>query len=284
MARRRICVTGDRLYEPAEIMAGIYGDGYISLANAYEVSLVDRMRASIEALYAEARQTDQGILPRGPERYYVEVAPERIDGFIDIVTHPWFLTVSEAVLGPEWQIVEVGFDIPFPGATTQPWHRDFRSPEATSIGRRLTSLAFNLTAVDTTPDMGPFEIAPGTQWDTIDECPQGMFPDRSRWPRYEGLGIAKLAQRGSISARSALTIHRGTANRSNRARPVMVIGVDGPDASNSDHHDLQMTRAFEAGLPPVLKGRFKGRVVEQISSVRQNHVIDGLIAPLADSY
>lgn len=277
-------MTGDRPYETAGIMAGIYGDGYISMANAYEVSLIGAMRASIETLYAEACQADQGILPRGPERYYVEVAPERIDGCVDILSHPWFVAVNEAVLGPEWRIVEVGFDIPFPGATTQPWHRDFRSPEATSIGRHITSLAFNLTAVDTTLDMGPFEIAPGTQWDAIDECPHGMFPDRSRWPRYEGLAIAKLAQRGSISARSALTIHRGTANRSDKARPVLVIGVDGPDARNSDHHDLQMTRAFKAALPPVLKGRFKGRVVDRISGVRQNHVIDGLIAPIADGY
>src|SRR3954470_425701 len=30
--------------------------------------------------------------------------------------------------------------------------------------RRITSLAFNLTGVDVTPDMGPFEIAIGTQW------------------------------------------------------------------------------------------------------------------------
>lgn len=277
-------MTEDRLYETAEIMAGIYGDGYISLANAYEVSLIDKMRTSIEALFAEACHADHGILPRGPERYYVEVAPERIDVCVDIASHPWFVAVNEAVLGPEWRIVEVGFDIPFPGAMTQPWHRDFRSPEATTRGRRITSLAFNLTAVDTTPDMGPFEIAPGTQWDEIDECPHGMFPDHSRWPRYERLGVAKLAQRGTISARSALTIHRGTANRSDKARPVLVIGVDGPDASNSDHHDLQMTAAFEASLPTVLKGRFKGRVVEEISSVRQNHVIDGLIAPVTDGY
>jgi hypothetical protein len=39
-----------------------------------------------------------------------------------------------------------------------------------------------------------------------------------------------MPQRGDISARSALTIHRGTANRSNEPRPVLVVGVDAPDA------------------------------------------------------
>ena len=274
----------DQVYETADIMAGIYGDGIISMPHAYPLQLIDRMHASIERLFAEARNTPDGALPRGPHRYYVEVAPESIDGFVEIATHPWFIAVCESVLGPSWSIVEVGFDIPFPGATLQPWHRDFAAPSATIEGRQINSLAFNLTAVDTTPQMGPFEIAPGTQWDLITECPRGMFPDRERWPRYEARKIAKMAQKGSISARSALTVHRGTANMSDTARPVLVIGVDGPNATNAAHHDLQMTAAFVAGLPPPLVGRFTGRIVEQITAVRQNHVIDGLLAPVTSAY
>ena len=38
-------------------------------------------------------------------------------------------------------------------------------PAVTRAEGRLNSLAFNLTGVDTTDDMGPFEIAPGTQFD-----------------------------------------------------------------------------------------------------------------------
>lgn len=272
------------VHEPADILGGIYGDGIITLRNAYPHVLIDRMHASIDRLFAEARDTASGALPRGPHRYYVEVAPESIDGFIEIVAHPWFLAVCEAVLGPLWTIVEVGFDIPFPGATLQPWHRDFAAPDATVQGRQINSLAFNLTAVDTTPDMGPFEIALGTQWDLIPECPRGMFPEPARWSRYEARKVAKLAQKGSISARSALTVHRGTANISQSPRPVLVIGVDGPSANNAAHHDLQMTPAFVQFLPAILAGRFSGRIVEQITAVQQNHVIEGLIAPAAPGY
>lgn len=272
------------IHETAEIMAGIYGDGIIACPNAYPPELIDRMRASIDRLFAEALNTSDGTLPRGPHRYYAEVAPESIDGFTEIASHPWFHAVCEAILGPSWTIVEVGFDIPFPGATLQPWHRDFAAPLATTEGRQINSLAFNLTAVDTTPEMGPFEIAPGTQWDLIPECPRGMFPDPARWPRYEKRRVAKLAQKGSISARSALTVHRGTANVSDSARPVLVIGVDGPSARNSAHHDLQMTQAFVQYLPSALAHRFTGRIVEQITAVRQNHVIEGLIAPASSGY
>ena len=55
---------------------------------------------------------------------------------------------------------------------------------------------------------------------------------------------------GDISARSALTIHRGTANQLNKTRPALVLGVDAPGAINAKRHDLQITHAFLNKLPP----------------------------------
>jgi hypothetical protein len=266
-------------WEPADILRGIYGDGVIALQGAFSRAFADRMREEIERLFEEARAIPGGALPRGPSRFYVEVHPERISGFAEIATHSWFIAVCEAVLGPEYRIVEIGFDIPLPGAADQPWHRDFAVPEATSRGRRLNSLAFNLTAVDTIEEMGPFEIAPGTQWDVFEGCDKGMFPPRTLWPRYEARAVRKLPQRGDISARSALTIHRGTANRSEQARPVLVIGVDAPDATNAAHHDLQVSRDYLTSLPPRIRDHLTFRLVDRLETVVQHHVIEGLLAP-----
>jgi ectoine hydroxylase-related dioxygenase (phytanoyl-CoA dioxygenase family) len=265
--------------ETADIMRALYGDGVMSLKGAFDTAFADRLRADIETLFAEAQAVEGGALPRGPERWYVEVQPERIHGFVEIAAHPWFVAVCEAVLGPDYRIVEIGFDIPFPGAADQPWHRDFAPPEATTMGRRLNSLAFNLTAVDTAPDMGPFEIAPGTQWDSFEGCAKGMFPPQELWPRYIERARQALPQRGDISARSALTIHRGTANRSGKARPVLVVGVDAPDATNAAHHDLQVTRPYLNGLPPVVRDHLTCRVVNRLTPVIQHHVIGGLLEP-----
>jgi hypothetical protein len=266
-------------YDVATIMGELYGDGIIGLKRAFDPGWVDRMREDIERLFEEARQVPGGALPRGPERFYVEVHPERIRGFVDIATHPWFVRVAEAVLGPDYKIVEVGFDIPFPGAADQPWHRDFASPDATLRGRRLNSLAFNITAVDTVAEMGPLEIALGTQWDELTDCPNAMFPPRTLYPQYRARMVQKLPQRGDISARSALTIHRGTANRSAHARPVLVIGVDAPDATNAAHHDLQVTEAFLRTLPPRVRDHLTCRTVERLESVVQHHTIEGLLKP-----
>jgi hypothetical protein len=264
-------------YDTAEIMGGLYGDGIIGLKGAFTVEWADGLREDIEHLFAEAQLVEKGTLPRGPERFYVEIHPERIRGFVDIVTHPWFVAVSEAALGKDYRIVELGFDIPFPGAADQPWHRDFASPIATLDERRLNSLAFNLTTIDTKPEHGPFEIALGTQWDELRDCPGGMFPARDLWGRFVERAVQKLPQRGDISARSALTIHRGTANRSNQARPVLVVGVDAPDGTNAGHHDMQVTAAYHRRLPARVRDHLTCRVVERLESVVQHHVIEGLL-------
>ncbi|HEX6375802.1 MAG TPA: phytanoyl-CoA dioxygenase family protein [Allosphingosinicella sp.] len=271
--------TDEQDYDIGAIMGGLYGDGIIALKGAFSRPWVERMREDIAILFDEAQQVPGGALPRGPQRWYVEVHPERIRGFVDIATHPWFVAVCEAVLGPRYRIVEVGFDIPFPGAADQPWHRDFPAPEATLIGRRLDSLAFNLTAVDTVPEMGAFEIAPGTQWDDLTGCKDGMFPPKDWWPRYIGRKVGRLAQMGDITARSALTIHRGTANRSDAWRPVLVVGVDAPDATNANHHDLQVTRAYLDSLPPRVRDHLTCRVTDALKPVIQHHVIGGLVEP-----
>ena len=266
-------------YDVAAIMGGLYGDGIIGLKGAFTPAWADAMHEDIMTLFAEAQAVDRGALPRGPQRWYVEVQPERVRGFVDIATHPWFVAVCEAVLGPEYKIVEIGFDIPFPGAADQPWHRDFPSPEATLKGRRLNSLAFNLPAVDCTLEHGPFEIALGTQWDDIAGAKDGMFPDKSLWERYVRRSVQKLPQRGDISARSALTIHRGTANKSNERRPVLVVAADAPDATNANHHDLQVTQGYLDSLPPRVRDHLTYRVTDKLQQVIQHHVIEGLLEP-----
>ncbi|MDB5690946.1 MAG: phytanoyl-CoA dioxygenase [Alphaproteobacteria bacterium] len=266
-------------YDTGAIMGGLYGDGIIALKGAFPRPWVERMHEDVIGLFEEAQKVPGGALPRGPERWYVEVHPERIRGFVDIAVHPWFVAVCEAVLGPDYRIVETGFDIPFPGAADQPWHRDFPAPEAVTKGRRLNSLAFNLTCVDTIPAMGALEIAPGTQWDDLRDCPNQMFPPKELWPRYIARAQPKLPQMGDISARSALTIHRGTANRSNEARPVLVVGVDAPDATNAAHHDLQVTRAWLESVPARVRGHLTYRVTDKLETVVQHHVIEGLLEP-----
>ena len=264
-------------YDVAAIMGGLYGDGIIGLKGAFDRDWVRDLGDDIAVLFVDALARPGGAVGRGPKRYYVEIHPEDIRGFLDLATHPWVTAVCEAVLGPEYKIVEIGFDIPGPGAVHQPWHRDFPAPEETITGRRLTSLAFNMTTVDVFEDMGPFEIAPGTQWDPPTDFEHGMFPPKSLYPRYEARAQRKMPKMGDISARSAITIHRGTANHSNKSRPALVLGVDAPGAGNAERHDLQLTRGFHATLPEELLRHLTYRLVDDLEPIVQAHTIEGLV-------
>jgi hypothetical protein len=262
---------------PSDLVAGLYTDGIIARKGAFSREWAAAMHEDILAAFDEAIGREGGAVGRGPKRYYVEIHPEQLRGFVDLVSHPWVVSVCEAVLGPDYEVVEIGFDIPFAGAMNQPWHRDFPSPPETYEQHRLTSLAFNLTAVDTIPEMGPFNIAPGTQFEPGLEFDHGMFPAKSEWPRYESMGQLKMPQMGDISARSALTIHRGTANHSELSRPVLVLGVDAPGAGHAELHDMMITRAFSESLPEQVARHLHARVVDELVPIVQKHTIEGLV-------
>ncbi|MCD4526126.1 phytanoyl-CoA dioxygenase family protein [Nocardioides sp. cx-173] len=263
--------------DPDVISSTIQTDGIVGCKSAFSQEWVEQLREDVEAAFEEARSREGGAVGRGPHRYYVEVHPEALRGFVDLVDHPWVRAVCETVLGPDYTIVEVGFDIPFAGAVNQPWHRDFPSPRETREERRLTSLAFNVTCVDTAEDMGPFEVAPGTHWDTGEDFEHGMFPPTSAYSRYEELAVRKYPQRGDISARSALTVHRGTQNHSEKSRPVLVLGVDAPGAGNDEKHDLAVTRGFWDALPERVRRHLSCPVVEELTPITQKHTIEGLV-------
>ena len=267
----------EQSYDVEQIRQTIEKDGITALKGAFPREWVAELAEDVDAAFTEARSREGGAVGRGPNRWYVEIHPQALRGFVDLVDHPWVRTVSEAILGPDYEIVEVGFDIPFAGAMNQPWHRDFPSPVETRTERRLTSLAFNVTCVDTEEDMGPFEVAPGTHWEHGDDFEHQMFPPKSEYARYESLAVRKYPQMGDISARSALTIHRGTRNYSQKARPVLVLGIDAPGAGNAEHHDLAVTRDYWESLPERVRAHLACPVVEELTPITQKHTIEGLV-------
>ena len=252
-------------------------DGVVGRKGAFPRDLIEQMREDMMTAFWEAISRPGGAIGRGPRRWYVELHPEALSGFVELATHPWIAAMSERTLGPDWQIVEVGFDTPFQGARDQPWHRDFPSPPDSYEGRRMTSLAFNITGVDVTEDMGPFEVAPGTQWDDGRGWNHEMFPDKDLWARFQERTVRKFPRMGDISCRSALTVHRGTAHPSPIARPVLVLGVDAPGAGHAEMHDLMVTRAFHDSMPPALRAHLAGRVVDELVPITQKHDIEGLV-------
>ncbi len=260
----------------------LYRDGVTGLKGAFARDWVEIMREDMMTAFWSAIQRPGGAVGRGPRRWYVEIHPQDMKGFVDLVTHPWIMAMCESVLGPDYKIVEIGFDTPFQGAMNQPWHRDFPSPVETYEGRRITSLAFNLTGVDVTQDMGPFEVSIGSQWEDGRSWNHEMFPAKQEWPRFAVNGVKKYPQMGDVSCRTALTMHRGTAHPSPIARPVLVLGVDAPGAGHDKLHDLMVTQDYYDALPASVREHLICRVVDKLIPVVQKHDIEGLVMGATD--
>jgi hypothetical protein len=260
----------------------LYRDGVVALKTAFSRDWAERMREDMMTAFWDAIQRPGGAVGRGPRRWYVEIHPQAFTTALPTsARHPWVAAMYGAVLGSDYKIVAIGFDTPFEGSMNQPWHRDFPSPRESWRDRRITSLAFNLTGVDVTPEMGPFEIAPGTQWDDGRAWKHEMFPPEEAWPRFAERGARKFPQMGDISCRSALTIHRGTTHRSPIARPVLVLGADAPGAGHDKLHDLMVTRDYYDALPGIVRDHLVCRVVDRLIPITQKHDIEGLVMGVA---
>src|SRR5215212_9044695 len=204
----------------------IHEHGVTNLPNILPVEWADQLDQDVGLQFIDALKVEggEGVAFRGWSRFYIELYPERLRGFLDMITHPAVVEVSRAVLGEQYQIVELGADIPLPGAPDQPPHRDFPLPDPSRLHRRLTSLCFNASTVDVTPSMGPFHIAPGTHFDDGSDFVKDMFPVGEKKEEYSQRMVPRLARCGSVSALSGLTIHRGSKNN-DRIRPVIILGV-----------------------------------------------------------
>jgi len=268
----------------------IYRDGIVTLKGALPPEWADGVLADFEILYGEAERRDlesgdgsaRGRVARGPgddaRRYYLAVHPERVAGFRDLVTHPLVDAVCREVLGDDYQYVEVGFDVALPGAVRQPLHRDFPTPEETLATGRLSSLAINASCVDVTPDMGPLEIAPGSQFDDSAELEHGgMRVPKELYGRYDRIE-QRMGRRGDVSVRTGLTIHRGTPNTSSRRRPVMIVGVMGAQYETFADHELTMTRGYYQSLPADVQSHLRrATVVDELEPIVQDYALDFLL-------
>jgi phytanoyl-CoA dioxygenase PhyH len=266
-------------YDFEALTAAIYRDGIVGLPGCFPPAWADRLRDDFEAAFAFARSYPDGTVNRGPSRFYFAVHPERIRGFVDVLTHPAITGLCTQMLGPDYLVVELGFDVPLPGAEDQPWHRDFRTPPVTASTGRLTSLAFNITTVDVTPDLAPFEIAPGTQFDDGSEFEHGMFPRPEAYGRFQELASRRYPRRGDVSARTGLTVHRGTKNHSDGTRAVLILGMVTADTDPSEIavHDLTVTPGYYEALPEAVRAHLHCTVVDELTPIVQTHDIEGLM-------
>ncbi|WP_051274502.1 phytanoyl-CoA dioxygenase family protein [Cellulomonas sp. URHD0024] len=258
-------------YRAEDLSREIYEQGITVVRGAFPPDWARDLDADLAREFMDALRSPGGAAPRGWNRFYFEPYAERVRGFWDLATHPVVTSLAEHMFGPDWQIVELGSDIPLPGAENQPWHRDFPMPAATRDEGRLTSIAVNASAVDVVD--GPFQGVLGTQLDPGEDFEGAMFPPDERTPEYDARLQAFFAKGGNFSVRSGLMLHRGSAmGNGSRMRPVMILGIVSPD----DRAIVDRLRDPDDPHPPRI--RLSAEAYDRVDPTLRPHLSHEIVA------
>lgn len=227
-----------------------------------------RWQEAFQPLLAAGIEAERGNSSRGSERYYVTlpfVAP-----FADpsIYEDPDILAIVERVAGPEPVLCQLASDTPLKGSDFQPWHSDTPPlfPERGDNDTPSFQLAVNFPLCDVTDANGPFETTFGShrmlKAAAMAALNDGSLPVHS----------LKMAL-GDVMIRDVRAVHRGTPNRTDEPRPMVVLGYSRRWLNRPEVH-IRVPRSAWEGLSDT------GRQL-----LRNNPVVDDADAgPRGESY
>lgn len=82
------------LPEVEEAVDALYCEGVVGHKQAFSRNWVTELAGHVDAAFVEARSRDGAALGRGLQRWRVEMHPQALRGFVDLVDHPWLRAIS----------------------------------------------------------------------------------------------------------------------------------------------------------------------------------------------
>ncbi|HYF22232.1 MAG TPA: phytanoyl-CoA dioxygenase family protein [Caulobacteraceae bacterium] len=188
------------------------------LEGLFPVEKIDAWNAAFQPLLRRAIELEGDDPNRGAQRHYVTLPFHDLWADPEIVDNDAIMAVVEELVGADGVMCQLATDTPLNGSDFQELHRDTQLlfPE-TGAESPPYQLAVNFPLVDVTPQNGPMEYAPATH----------MLSKAEGMRRVES-GETPLKpvflKRGDVMIRDVRHIHRGTPNRTDTPRPMVVIG------------------------------------------------------------
>ncbi|MDB5950876.1 MAG: Phytanoyl-CoA dioxygenase [Massilia sp.] len=235
-------------------------DGIAILPGHFSAELVGQWAAAFAPLLAAklAGEADQN---RGAHRHYITLPFNGVFADPAVFADPDIVAIVDLLVGPKPVMCQLAADTPLLGSDYQPLHRDSGSlfPE-TALTTPPYQLAVNFPLCDVTLENGPFETTRGTQH--IEKA-LVLAQIESGELALEPI----FMKMGDVMIRDVRAIHRGTPNRSDTARPMVVLGYSRSWLMRPEVH-IDVPRAVLEALAP-----------EARELLRLNPVHDGDDAP-----
>ena len=196
----------------------VLNDGYCVLRDHFSTATLKVWREAFAPLLHDHIEREGKLRNRGPARYYVTLPFNAPFADPSIYEDEDVLALVERLVGEDAVMCQLATDTPLLGSDYQEVHRD-APPLFPETGRETPpfQLAVNFPLVDMTLENGPFEVVRGTH----------MIPKAEGLQRLESGEIELepvLMQAGDVMIRDVRGLHRGTPNRTEIPRPMVVIG------------------------------------------------------------
>jgi hypothetical protein len=193
-------------------------EGFCVVPNLFPVDIIDRWNQAFQPLLQRHIELEGHLQNRGPARYYVTLPFVRPFADPAIFENDTVLAIVENLVGKDGVMCQLATDTPLLGSDYQEIHRDTQLlfPE-TGKETPPYQLAVNFPLVDVTLENGPMEFTRGSH----------MLSKAEGLRRLEAgeIKLEKLLlKRGDVIIRDVRHLHRGTPNRTNVPRPMVVIG------------------------------------------------------------
>jgi hypothetical protein len=238
------------------LAADLERDGICILKGLYDPEGI-RVWAEAFAELVERRRSIPGALaPRGPGRFYVTlpwIAP-----FADpaVFAAPPLVRLLGRVFAQEYSLVQLAVDTPVSGSDYQELHRDHRPLFSEDFPTPAYALAANFALCDVTEANGPLQMVRGShrmhKADAFDRLARGEL-------KIESFPMAA----GDLALRWPYALHRGSPNRTDRPRPMVVMGYV-MHWLRTLKVDLDVPRNVYDSLEPAIRSILRCRVVESL--------------------
>jgi phytanoyl-CoA dioxygenase PhyH len=194
-------------------------DGLVVLPGHFDPELLRAWARAFEPLLEAGIERDVANPNRGPQRFYVTLPFRGVFADPAIYEDPDVLAIVERVAGPDPVMCQLATDTPLLGSDFQAWHADtpLLFPETNDNDTPSFQIAVNFPLVDVTDENGPLETTDGTHRMNKAEVLAAL--ERGEMP------IRRLPMAlGDLMIRDVRQVHRGTPNRTDSPRPMVVIG------------------------------------------------------------
>lgn len=208
-------------YSPEQIQSFIQDakrDGFVVLRDHLSREKLQGWVEHFPPLLEKQIEVEKDSPNRGAQRFYVTLPFTAPYADPSIYEDEDVLAIVEELAGKDFVMCQLATDTPLLGSDYQELHRDTPPlfPEW-EVETPSFQLAVNFPLVDVTPEMGPFEVARGTHMVSKAE---GLRMLETGEVKLEAICLAL----GDVMIRDVRGIHRGTPNRTETPRPMVVIG------------------------------------------------------------